>query len=156
MATFSTLRSTNFDQRFAQFTKVYVAHRPLVQRFLTTSFVFYVLGTTYRGLSARPGSSSKKTKATADGKDLDQAARGKPPRVAVRYLCADDCLWVSDLYYCFQVDALFYQRLSIILRIVIPSIRSKEALLLVMHSSLLIFRTAISLYVAALDGKCVG
>jgi len=96
MATFSTLRSTNFDQRFAQFTKVYVAHRPLVQRFLTTSFVFYVLGTTYRGLSARPGSSSKKTKATADGKDLDQAARGKPPRVAVRYLCADDCLWVSD------------------------------------------------------------
>jgi ATP-binding cassette, subfamily D (ALD), peroxisomal long-chain fatty acid import protein len=53
------------------------------------------------------------------------------------------------------VDALFYQRLSTILRIVIPSIRSKEALLLVMHSSLLIFRTAISLYVAALDGKYV-
>lgn len=52
-----------------------------------------------------------------------------------------------------QVDALFYQRLSVILRIVIPSIRSKEALLLVTHSSLLVFRTAISLYVAALDGK---
>lgn len=56
---------------------------------------------------------------------------------------------------CRQVDARFYQRLSSILRIVIPSIRSKEALLLVMHSSLLIFRTAISLYVAALDGKWV-
>ncbi|KAF8349790.1 ABC transporter transmembrane region 2-domain-containing protein [Amanita rubescens] len=53
------------------------------------------------------------------------------------------------------VDAVFYQRLSRILRIVIPSIRSKEAMLLVMHSSLLIFRTAISLYVAALDGKIV-
>lgn len=52
-----------------------------------------------------------------------------------------------------QVDALFYQRLSRILRLVIPSLRSKEALLLFMHSSLLIFRTAISLYVAALDGK---
>ena len=52
-----------------------------------------------------------------------------------------------------QVDALFYQRLSRILRIVIPSLRSKEALLLFMHSSLLIFRTVISLYVAALDGK---
>lgn len=49
----------------------------------------------------------------------------------------------------------FYQRLSTILRIVIPGIRSKEALLLFMHSSLLIFRTAISLYVAALDGKIV-
>ena len=52
-----------------------------------------------------------------------------------------------------QVDAVFYQRLSHILRIVIPGIRSKEALLLFMHSSLLIFRTVISLYVAALDGK---
>lgn len=52
-----------------------------------------------------------------------------------------------------QVDAVFYQRLSHILKIVIPSIRSKEALLLFMHSSLLIFRTVISLYVAALDGK---
>ena len=51
------------------------------------------------------------------------------------------------------MDALFYQRLSRILRIVIPSLRSKEALLLCMHSSLLIFRTVISLYVAALDGK---
>ncbi len=52
-----------------------------------------------------------------------------------------------------QVDAVFYQRLSHILRIVIPSIRAKEALLLFMHSGLLIFRTVISLYVAALDGK---
>lgn len=48
---------------------------------------------------------------------------------------------------------MFYQRLGTIMRIVIPGLRSKEAMLLVMHSSLLIFRTAISLYVAALDGK---
>ena len=54
-----------------------------------------------------------------------------------------------------QVDAVFYQRLSHILRIVIPGIRSKEALLLFMHSSLLIFRTVISLYVAGLDGRSV-
>jgi ATP-binding cassette subfamily D (ALD) long-chain fatty acid import protein len=52
-----------------------------------------------------------------------------------------------------QVDDVFYKRLSKILRIVIPGIKSKEALLLCMHSSLLIFRTAISLYVAGLDGK---
>jgi ATP-binding cassette, subfamily D (ALD), peroxisomal long-chain fatty acid import protein len=50
---------------------------------------------------------------------------------------------------------VFYQRLSHILRIVIPGIRSKEALLLFMHSSLLIFRTVISLYVAGLDGRYV-
>jgi ATP-binding cassette, subfamily D (ALD), peroxisomal long-chain fatty acid import protein len=58
--------------------------------------------------------------------------------------------WLTYLY---QVDAVFYQRLSRILRLVIPSLRSKEALLLLTHSSLLVFRTAISLYVAALDGK---
>jgi len=52
-----------------------------------------------------------------------------------------------------QVDAVFYSRLSVILRIIIPNLRSKEALLLAMHSSLLVFRTVISLYVAALDGK---
>ena len=61
--------------------------------------------------------------------------------------------WHSSPIHPRQVDALFYQRLSRILRIVIPSLRSKEALLLCMHSSLLIFRTVISLYVAALDGK---
>lgn len=37
----------------------------------------------------------------------------------------------------------------------IPSLKSKEALLLVMHSSFLVFRTVLSLYVADLDGKCV-
>ena len=52
-----------------------------------------------------------------------------------------------------QVDDVFYKRLSNILRIVIPGIKSKEALLLCMHSSLLVFRTVISLYVASLDGK---
>ncbi|KAF8058262.1 adrenoleukodystrophy protein [Lyophyllum atratum] len=142
MAAFSTLRAKSFNERFAHFAKAYSVHRPLVQRFLNIAFVVYVLGTTYRGLASRPASSSSdagkgkgkgKGKEKADGKE--QGETGKAPRVAV--------------------DALFYERLASILRIVIPSIRSKEALLLVMHSSLLIFRTAISLYVASLDGKIV-
>ncbi|KAI0768602.1 adrenoleukodystrophy protein [Trametes elegans] len=112
---------------------IYARHRPLVQRSITVSFVFYVIASTYRGFSARPApSSSSSSQRKGKGKDADGASK---PRVAV--------------------DALFYQRLSRILRIVIPSIRSKEALLLFMHSSLLIFRTVISLYVAALDGKIV-
>lgn len=133
------LRSKEISQQIAHFTRLYSQHRPLIQRLLNSAFILYVLGTTYRGLSARP------TPAKAQ-KHEDKS--GKPPKVAV--------------------DAVFYQRLSTILRIVIPGIRSKEALLLVMHTrlcstialntsliscSLLIFRTAISLYVAALDGK---
>ncbi|KII93685.1 hypothetical protein PLICRDRAFT_171408 [Plicaturopsis crispa FD-325 SS-3] len=131
MAVLSTLRPSK--ARLAQFASFYAIHRPLVQRSLTTGFIFYVLGTTYRGLSARPVSASSQRK--GKGKEKEDGKPGKPPRVAV--------------------DAVFYQRLSVLLRIVIPSLRSKEAMLLVMHSSLLIFRTAISLYVAALDGKIV-
>ncbi|RDX56213.1 hypothetical protein OH76DRAFT_1337713 [Lentinus brumalis] len=126
MAIQSTLRPS--QERVAQLVNAYAKHRPLVQRALTAGFIVYVITTTYRGLSARPASSKR----TGKGKEGESASK---PRVAV--------------------DAAFYQRLSRILRIVIPSLRSKEAMLLFMHSSLLIFRTVISLYVAALDGKIV-
>lgn len=42
-----------------------------------------------------------------------------------------------------------------ILKIVIPSARSKEASLLALHSFFLILRTVLSLYVASLDGAIV-
>ncbi|KAF8649820.1 hypothetical protein AX16_005585 [Volvariella volvacea WC 439] len=138
MAVLSTLRTDSIRERFSQFSKVYASHRPLVQKALNILFVLYVLGTTYRGFAARPAGSSSKSKGKGKGKDRGDGKdgdSGRPPRVAV--------------------DGLFYQRLGSILRIVIPGIRSKEALLLMMHSSLLVFRTAISLYVAALDGKIV-
>ncbi|KPV77782.1 uncharacterized protein RHOBADRAFT_48039 [Rhodotorula graminis WP1] len=54
-----------------------------------------------------------------------------------------------------EVDALFFQRLSRLLRIVLPSFRSKEASLLVLHSFFLVMRTLLSLYVASLDGSIV-
>jgi ATP-binding cassette subfamily D (ALD) long-chain fatty acid import protein len=47
-----------------------------------------------------------------------------------------------------QVDAVFYSRLTKLLRIVIPSYTSTEAGLLVLHSAFLVFRTLLSLYVA--------
>ncbi|KAJ7785876.1 ABC transporter transmembrane region 2-domain-containing protein, partial [Mycena metata] len=117
---------------FAKFSKEYASHRPAIQRILNAAFALYAVGATYRGLSARP-STPKKGKGKGKGKDDEKS--GKPPRVAV--------------------DALFYRRLSNILKIVIPSLTSKEALLLVMHSSLLVFRTVLSLYVANLDGVIV-
>lgn len=153
--------SKHFSQRFAQFSKTYARHRPLIQRCLNVALIFYALGSTYRGLSSKPPSSSaSKKRADSDKVEGDVGAQGnrppRPPRVAVSDF---GYLWlITSTAHCVfynQVDAVFYQRLSMILRIVIPSIRSKEALLLVMHSSLLVFRTAISLYVAALDGKYV-
>ncbi|KAJ3764315.1 ABC transporter transmembrane region 2-domain-containing protein [Lentinula raphanica] len=131
MAVLSTTKTKDFNELLARLSKHYTLHRPLIQRILNISFVIYVLQTTYKGFSARsPRSRGKKDKDAGTGNDSS-----RPPKVAV--------------------DALFYQRLRHILRIVIPGIRSKEALMLVMHSSLLIARTAISLYVASLDGKIV-
>ncbi|KAK0456415.1 adrenoleukodystrophy protein [Armillaria borealis] len=132
----SALRAQDFRNHYVQFGRWYSAHRPLVQRAINITFIVYVLGSTFRGLSGKGGSSrsnkSRKGKGSKGGKDDDDK---KSTRVAV--------------------DSVFYQRLGAILRIVIPSIRSKEALLLVTHSSLLVLRTAISLYVAALDGRIV-
>lgn len=76
----SSLRANK--ELIANFTKLYSHHRPFIQRVLNSAFILYVLGTTYRGLSARPAPSSRSSKGNgkgkADGKD------GKAPRVAVR------------------------------------------------------------------------
>ena len=49
------------------------------------------------------------------------------------------------------MDAAFFERLGKILRIVLPGNRKK----LLLHSFFLVFRTMLSLYVAALDGQIV-
>lgn len=54
-----------------------------------------------------------------------------------------------------EVDAIFFQRLRRLLKIVIPNARSKEAILIITHSIFLVLRTFISLYVAELDGRIV-
>ncbi|KAL7753985.1 ATP-binding cassette long-chain fatty acid transporter pxa2 [Sorochytrium milnesiophthora] len=54
-----------------------------------------------------------------------------------------------------DVDRIFFQRLMRLLRICIPSLKSKEFLLVTLHSTFLVFRTVLSVYVAALDGKIV-
>ncbi|KIM29018.1 hypothetical protein M408DRAFT_329057 [Serendipita vermifera MAFF 305830] len=129
----------------ARFTAAYARNRPLIQRLLNLGFTAWMIGGTYMALRAKPkrpgqdvdaggqGRSGSKRKGKGKGGD---DADGKPKRV--------------------QVDAVFYARLRAILRIVIPGIRSKEAMLLIMHSALLVFRTAVSIYVANLDGKIVG
>jgi ATP-binding cassette subfamily D (ALD) long-chain fatty acid import protein len=52
-------------------------------------------------------------------------------------------------------DPRFYARLKRLMRIVIPSVRSREAAMLALHSAFLLARTALSLYVADLDGRYV-
>ncbi|KAF9914171.1 hypothetical protein BX616_008827, partial [Lobosporangium transversale] len=53
------------------------------------------------------------------------------------------------------VDRVFFERFMRLLRLVIPGWRSKEFWLLIVHSGFLVFRTMLSVYIAALDGRIV-
>lgn len=55
-----------------------------------------------------------------------------------------------------EINREFFRNLARLLRIVIPSWRSKELRLLLSHSVFLVLRTLLSLYVAELDGRVVG
>ncbi|KAG8821139.1 hypothetical protein FRC18_011428, partial [Serendipita sp. 400] len=121
------------------YANAYIRHRPNIQRVLNLGFAVWTIGGTYWALQAKPKNAGQGRSSSRRSKKGEANAAGdpsKPKRV--------------------QIDALFYQRLKALLRIVIPGIRSREAMLLVMHSSLLVFRTAISIYVAKLDGRVVG
>ncbi|KZP00691.1 adrenoleukodystrophy protein [Calocera viscosa TUFC12733] len=117
-------------------SKLYSHNRPSVQRLLIALFAAYSVHTSYRVF--RPSSTSTSTSVSANSRQRpaeEEKRPGRKPRV--------------------EVDALFYARLARLLRIVIPSLHSKEALLLGMHSSFLLLRTLLSLYVASLDGRIV-
>ncbi|KAF7310570.1 Adrenoleukodystrophy protein [Mycena chlorophos] len=123
-------RRQQLNELLTRFSKGYISHRPTIQRALNVGFALYVVGSTaYRLTSGGPPSDESKRKSKG-GKGKGQSSGA--PKVAV--------------------DARFYNQLGHILRIVI---HRKEAMLLFAHSSLLVFRTMLSLYVANLDGTIV-
>lgn len=152
----------NYGIRFAI---KYRQNHAVIQRFLQAAYISFILISTYKGLnpskkkdkkllkdigkSAQSGEKSgqdeKRLKLTqqeiieedtaSKGGKGRKGKKGRAPRV--------------------EVDAVFFERLRTILKIVIPGARSKEAMLLIMHTFFLILRTIISLYVAELDGRIV-
>lgn len=80
MAPFSALQlSKTTNARLASAFQTYSKHRPIVQRVLNISYVIYVLGATYYGLSQKQSSSGPSKKSRRKGKDDG----GKQERVAV-------------------------------------------------------------------------
>ncbi|CAG8803958.1 53_t:CDS:2, partial [Dentiscutata erythropus] len=53
------------------------------------------------------------------------------------------------------VNKVFFKQLSAIFKVIIPKIRSKEVIILVLHSIFLVLRTWLSIVVAKLDGRIV-
>ncbi|WVQ85299.1 hypothetical protein IAT38_007464 [Cryptococcus sp. DSM 104549] len=110
----------------------YLRQRPLFQRLLTAAFVIYCLGNTYASLTGKGAKGGAKE--SSGGR-----RRGKGGKT------------VSGS----ASDPLFHVRLKRLMRIVIPSLKSREAAMLALHSAFLVGRTGLSLYVAELDGRIV-
>lgn len=77
-------------------------------------------------------------------------------KVEPRYATAsDDADCDVANFSSFQVNQEFFKKLKFLLGIVVPGVQSKEFLMIMLHSSFLVFRTVLSVYVASLDGRIV-
>ncbi|BGP00311.1 Peroxisomal long-chain fatty acid import protein 1 [Rhodotorula toruloides] len=159
----STLRRKLRDEYAMPFAAHYIQHRRRYSSLMMVAFSAYVLQNTYAGLTGGP-SSKRKAKAAQQ----TQGAQGKPggPGDVAEKSAAGGAVDTGGRGGGaggrrkrrgprVEVDALFFQRLTRLLRIVLPSFRSKEASLLLLHSFFLVLRTLLSLYVASLDGSIV-
>ncbi|GAA5875126.1 hypothetical protein JCM3774_001644 [Rhodotorula dairenensis] len=152
----STLRRTAAGQYARPLVAHYLAHRRRYSNLLMIAFSAYVLQNTYAGLT---GSAAAKKKVKAAAGQLPnataQSAVQATGAVAVSETKAGARSRTKRRGPRVEVDAVFWQRLSRLLRIVLPSYRSKEASLLLLHTFFLVARTALSLYIASLDGAIV-
>ena len=134
--------------RFARLVQLYSAHPRIRHYSWLVAYVWYALYSTYRGLRpsrksrrdlAKSGASPASSSATASNEAAVKHDKRNGPRRKSRV----------------EVDAVFFDRLNRIFAIVIPSLKSREAYMLVIHSFALVFRTILSLFIADLDGRIV-
>jgi len=133
----------------------YVRRRQPIQKGLTVLFVLYCLTSTYSSLTgkgAKGGAREKRRKNERGGFVVRRPTAARGGDHLVKDLTADSN---SDRTHSRTSvnDPLFYQRLKRLLRIVVPSLRSREGGMLILHSAFLCARTGLSLYVADLDGR---
>ncbi|PWN28645.1 hypothetical protein BDZ90DRAFT_218621 [Jaminaea rosea] len=142
----------------------------LIQRILQVSYFAFIIGSTYRGLNPKPKKRATPSKA-GDGLQKSTGSGEKGERGVERTKQAvNEDAGSADMSAPssgrgkrgakgrgprVEVDAKFFEQLRRIMRIIIPSWTSKEAMLLAGHSIFLVLRTMLSLYVADLDGRIV-
>jgi ATP-binding cassette subfamily D (ALD) long-chain fatty acid import protein len=153
----------NYGIRFAM---KYRQNHAVIQRFLQFGYLCFILAGTYRGLNPKKKKSIEGKRDRKTGKSIKSGADSAPEQQIKKGqvdLIEEEASGgrgrgrkgKKGRAPKVEVDAVFFERLRSILRIVIPGARSKEALLLLMHTAFLILRTMISLYVAELDGRIV-
>lgn len=153
MSASATRARTAVSDAASRALTAYLTHRRAYQRLLMLGFTAYVIRATVSGLSAKPrktspaGSGAGRTGEKGEG-EAESAPQGGGGRRG-RGKRGGGAGRRSD------IDGDFFDKLTRILKIVIPSVHSREASLLLIHSSFLVGRTLLSLYVASLDGAIV-
>ena len=140
-----------------------------IQRGLRASFIAYVMYSMYNGFNPQPKKKAKKAGEAESLSASEQAARSarSSPEEKAAQAALDASVDTGgkggrkgkgkggQRAPRVAVDAVFFERLRRIMRIVIPSAKSKTAGLLILHTFFLVLRTMLSLYVADLDGRIV-
>ncbi|TNY17433.1 ATP-binding cassette, subfamily D, member 2 [Rhodotorula diobovata] len=151
----STLRRRLRDGYALPLAAHYLSRRRLYSNLLMVAFSAYVLQNTYAGLTGSSSAKRKAKGAAASAQSSEAVAEKRADVAGEANAASAGGKGRKRRGPRVEVDALFFQRLSRLLRIVLPSFRSKEASLLVLHSFFLVMRTLLSLYVASLDGSIV-
>lgn len=146
MAVQSTLTAWGADakeralSRAIRFGMWYARHQTGIRRAWGWGYVVFILvGTFFTFKPPKPRRKQPSDPAAGPPAEPTSSKGGKPVRAGPRV----------------AVDDVFFERLRRILRIVLPGLKSRAAILLMLHTVFLVFRTMLSLYVAELDGRIV-
>ncbi|KAK5136906.1 hypothetical protein LTR08_001828 [Meristemomyces frigidus] len=129
----TTLSTRSAKHVLRDLTSLYVKHRTRVSRTVYLALVLALITRVRHAVKEQKAAATRAAEARRRG-----PATGEPTgRKRV------------------ELNREFFRNLGRLLRICVPSWRSRELRLLVSHSVFLVLRTLISLYVAALDGRLV-
>ncbi|CAK1356248.1 unnamed protein product [Cercospora beticola] len=128
-----TISNRSLKQILSDLTSLYVAHRTKISRTIYAALLLAVIQRIRGAIKEQKAAAARAADNRRKGLGGDE--HGKKKKV--------------------ELNREFFRSLGRLLRICIPSWKSKEARLLASHSVFLVLRTLISLYVAELDGRLV-
>lgn len=130
-----TVSTRGLKQILSDLTSLYVAHRTKISRSIYAALLLAVIQRIRGAIKEQKAAAARAADHRRKGLGGDDSGKKKKKKV--------------------ELDREFFRSLGRLLRICIPSWRSKEARLLASHSIFLVLRTLISLYVSYLDGRLV-
>ncbi|KAF7186293.1 ATP-binding cassette sub-family D member 1 [Pseudocercospora fuligena] len=131
----ATISNRSLKQLLSDLTSLYVKHRTKISRTIYLALVLALIQRIRGAIKEQKAASARAAEARRKGLAGQDDSKKRKKKV--------------------ELNREFFRSLGRLLKICIPSWKSKEARLLASHSVFLVLRTLISLYVAELDGQLV-